>query len=135
MSELPSVETIMEAHGSAFWGGKVAASGNLVMNVKLPLRSKGESAEDYSTRCADFAENLKAEMAESYSGVQIGLQEKTTYSVWVNQSSSTAATELRKENEDLRSQMAELRAMVKAMTQSNGDIENLGNNADEVVPF
>lgn len=137
MSELPTVDAVMEAHGEAFWGGKVAASGNLVMNVKLPLRNKDEKPEEYNQRCADFAENLKASLAETYSGAQIGLQEKTTYSIWLNRPSGAAATELRKENEDLRSQMKELRAMVEAMkqAQSVGAVENLGNNADEVAPF
>ena len=127
----------MEAHGDSFWGGKVAASGNIVMNVKLPLRNKDEKPEEYSARCAEFAENLKAEMANTYSEAQIGLQEKVTYSIWVNRPSGAQATELRKENEDLRAQMKELRAMVEAMkqNQNTGDVKNLGSNADDVAPF
>jgi len=124
---VPSVEEAQSLLGDSFLVRAVGA--NLAIEPKL---ARGQTDEAR----ASLIEQAQAKF-ESIEGVRLNTTSKTIVTLWVNEPIAQASSSLKAENDELRNEMAELRAMVKAMqdARKTGAVENLGKNADEVAPF
>jgi ketopantoate reductase len=124
---VPSVEEAQSLLGDSFLVRAVGA--NLAIEPKL---ARGQTDEAR----ASLIEQAQAKF-ESLEGVRLNTTSKTIVTLWVNEPIAQASSSLKAENDELRNEMAELRAMVKAMqdARKTGAVENLGKNADEVAPF
>jgi ketopantoate reductase len=124
---VPSVEEAQSLLGDSFLVRAVGA--NLAIEPKL---ARGQTDEAR----ASLIEQAQAKF-ESLEGVRLNTTSKTIVTLWVNEPIAAASSSLKAENDELRNEMAELRAMVKAMqdARKTGAVENLGKNADEVAPF
>jgi hypothetical protein len=124
---VPSVDEAQSLLGDSFLVRAVGA--NLAIEPKL---ARGQTDEAR----ASLIEQAQAKF-ESIEGVRLNTTSKTIVTLWVNEPIAQASSSLKAENDELRNEMAELRAMVKAMqdARKTGAVENLGKNADEVAPF
>lgn len=123
---VPSVDEAQRLLGDSFLVRQVGA--NLAIEPRL---ARGQTDEAR----ASLIEQAQAKF-EAMEGVRLNTTTKTITTLWVNEPIASASSAMKAENEELRSQMAELRAMIKAMQgQSAGAVESLGENNDKVAPF
>ena len=125
---VPSVDEAQSLLGDSFLVRAVGA--NLAIEPKL---ARGQTDEAR----ASLIEQAQAKF-ESLEGVRLNTTSKTIVTLWVNEPIAAASSSLKAENDELRNEMAELRAMVKAMqsAQNAGPVKQVADAADtEAAPF